>query len=419
MKINEKYKPILTTDKRYILITGGRGSGKSFFANLFLCLMLFWKNTKILFTRWTMKSAYDSIIPEFIEKLELIKKIGLFNINKDEITLKVKENKILFRGIKTSEGNQTANLKSLPGINIWANDEGEELIDEETYDTIDLSVRKKGVVNRIISILNPSNVHHFIYKKYIKDTHKIETIDGVEVEISTHPDVLHIHTTYLDNIENLSEDWLKNVREMKIKNPSKYAHKVIGAWKRDTEGAIWDQATIDKHRVKEAPKNMKEIIIAIDPAVSTNPDSDDTGIIVGGLCYDGDVYVWGDFTGKYKPSGWAKIAVNQLTIENGDKIIAEVNNGGDMVESTIRGIDNSVPYDTVWASRGKKTRAEPVEVLYDQGKVHHVGYLTKLEKEQTTWIPDSGMPSPNRMDALVWLVTYLLVGKNNNEYAVA
>ncbi len=142
------YQPLYNTDKRYILITGGRGSGKSFEVGTFLSLLTYEQQHRILFTRYTMASAGISIIPEFMEKIELLEVPHHFDINKSEITNTETGSDILFRGIKTSSGNQTANLKSLQGVTTWVLDEAEELIDESIFDTIDLSIRKKGIQNR-------------------------------------------------------------------------------------------------------------------------------------------------------------------------------------------------------------------------------------------------------------------------------
>ncbi|MCW0487195.1 phage terminase large subunit, partial [Riemerella anatipestifer] len=166
---------------------------------------------KILFSRYTMTSARISIIPEFEEKIEKEGVQEYFTVTNNEILNKFSGSSILFRGIKTSSGNQTANLKSIQGITTFVGDEMEEWESEEDYEKLILSIRQKNKQLRVILILNPTDSDHFIYKKYIENTHKIVQIDGVDVQISTHPDVLHIHTTYLDNIENLSEQFLSNI----------------------------------------------------------------------------------------------------------------------------------------------------------------------------------------------------------------
>jgi phage terminase large subunit len=157
IKIDNKYSPIADSDGRYFIVTGGRGSGKSFSVNLLLVLLTYEAGHTILFTRYTLSSTYISIIPEFLEKIELLDKYDDFYITKDEIRNKRSGSKIIFKGIKTSSGDQTANLKSLQGVTTFVLDEAEELTNEDTFDKIDLSVRQLGKQNRVILILKPNN----------------------------------------------------------------------------------------------------------------------------------------------------------------------------------------------------------------------------------------------------------------------
>ncbi len=193
--INKKYSPISNEDSRYFIITGGRGSGKSFSINVLLVLLTYEKGHTILFTRYTLASAYISIIPEFIDKLELLDIFDDFYITKDEIKNKRSGSKIIFKGIKTSSGDQTANLKSLQGVTTFVLDEAEELTNEDTFDKIDLSVRQIGATNRVILILNPASKEHWIYRRYFEDK-GIQTGSNL-----TKDNITYIHTTYLDKIK--------------------------------------------------------------------------------------------------------------------------------------------------------------------------------------------------------------------------
>ncbi|WP_017686084.1 phage terminase large subunit, partial [Riemerella anatipestifer] len=265
IKTQEVYNPLYTNkDKFIILLTGGRGSAKSYNATTFVERLSFEAGHKILFSRYTMTSARISIIPEFEEKIEKEGVQEYFTVTNNEILNKFSGSSVLFRGIKTSSGNQTANLKSIQGITTFVGDEMEEWESEEDYEKLILSIRQKNKQLRVILILNPTDSDHFIYKKYIENTHKIVQIDGVDVQISTHPDVLHIHTTYLDNIENLSEQFLSNIERIKqesieqctingklaqvLFNKSKYAQKIIGRWADMAEGVIftnWKEGDFD------------------------------------------------------------------------------------------------------------------------------------------------------------------------------
>jgi len=246
---NSLFKPIYTnTDKRYIVLTGGRGSGKSFQMSTFLTELTYEQLQRILFTRWTMKSAEISIIPEFKEKLILLECGAAFNVNKTEIHNRLTKSDILFRGIKTSSGDQTANLKSINGITCWVVDEAEEFVDEEKFDTIDLSIRTKAAQNRVVLIMNPTDKGHWAYKKWFVNNTRIEEVDGYPVEICTHPDVLHLHTTYLDNLGNLSQSFIDNVQKLKISNPKMYGIKVIGQYTDIAEGAIFPKSELKRYK---------------------------------------------------------------------------------------------------------------------------------------------------------------------------
>lgn len=241
IKRNPIYKPLYTTDKRYILLTGGRGGAKSFEAATFLTLLSYEEWHKILFTRYTMTAAEISIIPEFKEKIDLLEVPGHFKVNSTEIQNLQSGSEILFRGIKTSSGNQTANLKSINGLTTFVVDEAEEFTEEDDFDKIDLSIRTQMNQNRVIIIMNPPDDEHFIYKKFIRDTHELRMFDGVPIEISTHPDVLHIHTTYLDNLKNLSPEFVKIAEKMKSENPKNYAHKMLGKWIDIADGSLFQE----------------------------------------------------------------------------------------------------------------------------------------------------------------------------------
>ena len=276
------YNPLYLDKEHFIiLITGGRGSGKSFNASTFIERLTFEKSEDrtfahcILYTRYTMVSAHMSIIPEMLEKVELDGTNRYFRATKTDIINTRSKGAIMFRGIKTSSGNQTAKLKSIHGITTFVCDEAEEWTDESDFDKIMLSIRQKGIQNRIIIIMNPTDSNHFIYQKYIRDAHKLVEIDGVPVQISTHPNVLHIHTTYLDNIDHLSDEFLNEVRRMKEENPEKYAHTVIGRWSDVAEGAIYKKWGV----VKRMPEGIQKIALGVDFGYS----NDFTAIVMCGV----------------------------------------------------------------------------------------------------------------------------------------
>jgi phage terminase large subunit-like protein len=183
--------------------------------------------------------------------------------------------------------------------------------------------------------------------------------------------------------------------------------ELLGELLDDVEGALWTLAGIDVDRVTEAP-DLRRVIIGVDPS-GTADGGDEQGIVGAALGVDGHFYVLTDVSCSLSPHGWASRAVGAYYEHSGDRIVAERNFGGEMVESTIRQVDRNVPVKLVTASRGKVQRAEPIAALYEQHRVHHVGPFPTLEDQMTTWTPVDGT-SPDRMDALVWALSELLDG---------
>ena len=231
--LNKKYNA-LGNDTRYFVITGGRGSGKSFAITTFLAFLTFEQGHKILFTRYTMISAANSIIPEFLEKLQLYDIVEHFRITKDEILNISTGSSILFKGIRTSAGNQTAALKSISGITTWVLDEAEELIKEEDFDKIDQSVRAKNKPNRVIMVLNPATKEHWLYQRFFIGK-------GVNAGFNGKKDIVtYIHTTFKDNIDNLSESFLLQLEDIRRRRPDRYNHQILGGWLDKAEGVVFN-----------------------------------------------------------------------------------------------------------------------------------------------------------------------------------
>ena len=175
----------------------------------------------------------------------------------------------------------------------------------------------------------------------------------------------------------------------------------------DFEGALWSNSMIEETRLSEdTDRELKKIVVAIDPAVTSNANSDETGIIVVGSDHMNQFYVLDDYSGIYSPDKWARLAVNAYYDYQADLVVAETNNGGDLVERVIRSVDPNIPYRSVRATRGKMTRAEPISALYEQKRVHHIGYLPELEQQMISYTGETNT-SPDRLDALVWGLTEL------------
>lgn len=268
----------LTDGDHRFLLGDGTVTHNSFCTGAFIERLTFEKKPQedgaslahqILYTRYTMVSAAISIIPEFLEKIELDGTERYFTHTRTDVQNLMTGSHIMFRGIKTSSGVQTAKLKSIHGITTFVVDEAEEWTSEKDFETIFYSIRQKGIQNRVIIIMNPTDSYHWVYQRFIKNTHRIVDYDGFPVQISTHPQVLHIHTSYLDNIQNLSEEFIKSARLTKEREPSKYAHLFMGQWADVAEGAVF------KHvgEVKDFPDYADKLAVGLDFGFAADPSA--------------------------------------------------------------------------------------------------------------------------------------------------
>ena len=240
--LNKKYKLLWTTSAFITIVTGGRGSGKSFAVGDFIENLSFQQGHKILFTRYALYTASDSIIPEFEEKIGIEDHTDHFYTTKTDVINKRSGVEILFRGIKTASGNQTAKLKSIQGLSTFVLEEAEELDKEDTFNTIMQSVRQKGIQNRIILVLNPKSKEHWIYKRFF------ETPD-VDPKFNGEKDgVCYIHTSYLENLDNLSQEFIDEAERCKRVTPELYRYDYLGEWVLSIEGAYMPYGNLRRYK---------------------------------------------------------------------------------------------------------------------------------------------------------------------------
>lgn len=416
LKFDDRMLNLWATDDRYIILNGGRGGGKSFAVSTFLTELTYEEGQKILYTRYTMKSAEISIIPEFLEKAEKLEESGRiigcsndFNHNKakDIVTNTKSGVEVIFRGIKTSQGIQTASLKSIHGITTWVIEEAEELVDEDVFDTIDNSIRKADSDLRVIIIWNANHTKHFLWKNFYHER-------GVKHDFTGSKDgVTFIYSHWADNIDNLNKTFIDKALRTKRTRKSRYSVIYDGKPKEDKEHALWQQGTmIDPFRITEdefeALGGMKRIVVGLDPNVSAKKETaSEPGVVACAMDFQAKphFYVIKDASERMTPDEWARKAVGVYKNLQADAIIPEVNNGGDLVVMAINNVDKTVHVKPVRATRGKMVRAEPISGLYEQGRVHHVGFFPELEEELTEYIGEG--ESPGRFDACVWALTEL------------
>ena len=225
--------------------------------------------------------------------------------------------------------------------------------------------------------------------------------------LATEDGSVHMTTgsTY-DNAANLAQSFVQEIT-------SRYEGTRLGRQELhaevldDVQGALWNRNLLEEHRVTQAP-DFTRIVVAIDPAAGSKSENAETGIVVVGLGDAGPGYVIPAGSRRGPPNDWGRAAVAAYHRHKADLLVAEANQGGDMVSHTLRTVDENVPIKMVHASRGKRTRAEPISALYEQGRIHHLGFHGDLEDQLCSWVPDHAV-SPDRLDALVWGLTEILL----------
>ncbi|PNG27643.1 DNA-packaging protein [Methylocella silvestris] len=261
---------------------------------------------------------------------------------------------------------------------------------QETYDMMMMGLRL-GKRPRLVISTTPRPL------KILKDILSREGQDVAVSRGSTH-----------ENRDNLAPSFVNSIIK-KYEGTRLGRQELDAELLEDTPGALWNRDLIERARISvDAVPEMTRVVVAIDPAISNNEDSDETGIVVAGLGVDGKGYILRDASGRYAPVEWARIAVALYHEHRADRIVAEVNQGGAMVETTVRAVDPNVSYRPVHASRGKITRAEPVSALFEQNRVHLVGAFPALEDQMSSFAPGVA-GSPDRLDAMVWAITDLMI----------
>lgn len=266
-----------------------------------------------------------------------------------------------------------------------------------------LAMRCDGLVNKLYFDCNPPNKRHWLYKIWIEGKNP----DNESMPMPNPDSYGYLKLNPFDNTDNLAEGFIENVLNTLSERDRKRFRD--GEFTDDAEGALFKWEQLCKTRVSKAP-DLYRIVVGVDPAVTANNGSNSTGIIVAGVAKvgkDNHYYILDDLTMVGTPYQWAKEVCDAYLKYEADRVIAEINQGGDLVERNLRTIIPDISYEPVRATRGKLIRAEPIAALCEKGQLHMVGEHSELENELTSWAPASGEPSPDRMDAMVWAVSAL------------
>lgn len=381
------------------LLFGGSRSGKSFII-IYAIIVIACKfpNSRHLVCRFRFNHVKNSIWLDTLKKVlkTCFPALQVRWNNQDYYITLPNGSEIWIGGLDDKD--RSEKILGMEFMTIFVNEASQ--ISYEAYTTLltRLAQKIEGARNFLFIDENPPSKKHWTYKVFVEN---VEPENNVVLSHIDQYGVLKMNPA--DNIENISTEYLELLNSLPERKRKRFLRGEFGD---DNEGALWTEDMIALGRVTTCPP-LKRIVVSIDPAVTSKDTSDETGIIVSGIGFDNHLYVLEDATDTYTPTEWATKAVELFRKWKADRIIGEVNNGGDLIETVIRTIDKTIPYRGVHATRDKLTRAEPVSALYEENDIkpnmaHHVGELPELELEMTSWEAKKGEKSPNRIDALVW-----------------
>lgn len=391
----------LMNSREHALLYGGSRSGKTAIAVRNIGIRAMKKPSRHLITRFRFKHCKESIGMDTIPKVAAMCFPGVrFTPNKQDWFFTVPtqcggQSEIWLGGIDDKE--RVENVLGKEFSTIYANEAS-----QISYDAI-LTLRTRlaessGLDLKFYVDCNPSGKKHWTHKFFLDG---IDPIEGAPHGMDT--GVCHINPR--DNAKNLPESYLKALRAM----PKRYRQRFWdGLYLSDVDGALWTDQMISDAKLKILGERVKTVI-AVDPSVSSSATSDECGIVVCSIDEFGDGVVEDDLTAKLSTKVWAQAVVNAYHKYEANEVVAEVNQGGDLVEDVIRNIDPNIKVVKVHAAKGKFARAEPVSMLYEQGRVGHAKSMPNLESEMTEWVPMHTKESPNRIDALTWGKTHLMI----------
>lgn len=394
---------LLGSSAKHVLLFGGSRSGKTFLLVRALVIRaLKAPRTRHIIFRLHLNHIRASIYQDTLPKvLSLCFPDLPVTWNTQEMSVKFHNGSMIMLG-GLDDKQRVEKILGLEFSTIYFN-ESSQIPYQSVQVAMTRLAQKSSLTNKLYYDANPPSTSHWLYKLFIKHQNPV---DNKEVK---NPDAyVTMRINPQDNVENISSDYIETT--LKSLSSREQERFLYGNWTSDNPGALWTRDVIDRSRLLNSKGfSYDRIVVGVDPAVSSNASSDLTGISVCGSLPTGHYHVLADLSLKGTVQDWGNAVVSAYHTFKADRVVAEVNQGGDLVENLIRQIDRNVPYKGVHATRGKAVRAEPISALYEQGRVHHIGALESLEEEMLSWNPsDTAVKSPDRVDALVWALTELI-----------
>lgn len=400
-------RKVFATGAKYLLVYGGSRSGKTFFViYAIITRMLKAPGSRHVVFRQDGVDAKQSIGNETVPAVVALAypDLDLKWKDKDGYFEAPNGSQLWLAGLKDKE--RLDKVLGKEYATIYLNEASQITLEAFTTVLTRLAQSVMQVDGRRLALkcyvdLNPTVAAHWTYQMWVLGVHP----DG-GFKIPDPENYKHITVNPVDNADNLPADYIESLRNMPERQRKRFYE---GQFTADDDNALWRRAYI-KH---DGPPEMERVVVSVDPATTANVGSDETGLIVCGLGADKRGHVLADDSGKFRPEEWARRAVSLYDTYDADRIVAEVNQGGDMVEAMIRAASKgrNIPVRKVTATRAKQVRAEPIAALYEMGKVRHAEPFPTLEDQMCAFTIGFDRKaqgySPDRVDALVWGMTDL------------
>lgn len=392
---------LLNSDARYVLLFGGSRSGKTFiliYATVIRALRS--PGSRHVILRHRFNAVRQSVFLDTLPKVLRTAFPGMpFRENRSDWYISLLNGSEIWIG-GLDDKNRVDKILGKEYATVYFNECSEISYHAVTTALTRLAQNCPNLVNRAYFDCNPPGKNHWSYRLFI------QKIDPQQQTALARPDLYaSLVMNPAGNRRNLPPGYLE---ETLAGLPERQRRRFMdGQWLDEIEGSLWRRGMIDEARVVTAPELVR-VVVGVDPAVTANVGSDRTGIVTVGMDNAGEYYVLSDATRTAaSPSEWAQAVIHEYRRWKAERVIGEVNNGGDLIESNLRNFDRNISFRSVRATRGKIVRAEPVAALYEQGRVHHVGRFPELEEEMCGFHPLLTASSPDRLDALVWALTEL------------